>query len=82
LYLEYEKKHNLKKELDAGTAETFGGVLDKELVDKRVELLFKQEFTPRDISDIDTYTICSHEAMNKLIEGATEYVIRELNRLI
>ncbi|MBR6308184.1 MAG: hypothetical protein IKR39_06200 [Lachnospiraceae bacterium] len=82
LFLEYEKNRDLKKELDAGKAETFEGVLAKELVGKRVELLFKQEFTPRDISDIDSYTICSHEAMKKLIDGSAEYVIGEIKKLI
>ena len=82
LFLDYGKARDLKKELEAGKAETFDGVLDKELVSKRVELLFNREFIERDISDIDSYTICSYEAMKKLIDGSAEYVVRELNKLI
>lgn len=81
LYLDYSKNRDLKALLESAIPETIDGVIDKELVLKRIDLLFEQEFAKRDISDIDEYIICSHNAMEKLIVGASDYVMEELKAL-
>ncbi len=81
LYLKYSSDKDLRGLLDAGNAVTLSGVIGKEDIEKRICLLFEQEFSERDISDIDSYTICSHEAMRKLIDGSTELVLNELKKL-
>ena len=67
--------------MNAGKPVTIDGAVTAEDIKKRVKLLFEQEFTERDISDMDTYTICTHEAMQKLIDGSTELVLRKLKEL-
>ena len=81
LYLKYSADHDLRSTLNAGKPVTIDGAVTAEDIEKRVKLLFEQEFTERDISDMDTYTICTHEAMKKLIDGSTELVLRKLKEL-
>ena len=81
LFLQYSKEHDLRAVLNAGKPVTLNGVITAEEIEKRLRLLFEEEFTERDISDMDTYTLCSHETMRKLIDGSTELVLRKLKEL-
>ncbi|MBO4616109.1 MAG: zinc dependent phospholipase C family protein [Lachnospiraceae bacterium] len=81
LYLDYSKNNSLGVILETAIPETFEGVIDKNLIRKRVESLFEQEFSTKDISDIDGYTICNHETMDKLIDDGSNYVLDELKIL-
>ena len=81
LYLKYSKDHDLHAILNAGKPITSEGGVTVEDIKKRVELLFKQEFAERDISDIDSYTICPHEAMSAMMEASTELVLKNLREL-
>ena len=81
LYEEYVKSTDLRSLLTAGKPVTLEGVISADDIKKRVELLFKQEFVERDISDIDSYTVCSHESMKRLIDGSTELVLKRLKEL-
>lgn len=81
LYLEYSRNKDLRAILDAGKAMTLTGIIEKEDIEKRIRLLFLQEFSERDISDIDSYTMCSHGAMKKLIDGSTELVLDKLKQI-
>ena len=81
LYKEYEKNTDSESLLKSGKPVTLEGVISADDIKKRVELLFKQEFVERDISDIDSYTVCSHESMKRLIDGSTELVLKRLKEL-
>lgn len=78
LYLKYTRDKDLRAILDEGKALTLDGIIGKEDIEKRIGLLFEQEFSEKDISDINAYTICSHEAMKRLIDGSTELVLDRL----
>ena len=81
LYLQYSKDHDLRDTLRKGKPVTLEGIITIEDINKRLRLLFEEEFTERDISDMDTYTLCTHETMQKLIDGSTELVLRKLKEL-
>lgn len=81
LYREYSRGKDLRAILDAGKAVTLKGAIEKEDIEKRIRLLFEKEFTEKDISDIDSFEICTHEVMKQLIEGSTELVLAELKKL-
>ena len=78
LYREFNKRDNLKAILNSAKAITLDGIIDKEIIESRIKKLFEQEFVERDISDIDEYTICTHEAMDKLIKSGSDYAIEKL----
>lgn len=81
LYLKYSRDKDLRDLLEAGKAVTLDGIIEKEDIERRIQLLFEQEFSERDISDIEYYTMCSHEAMKKLIDGSTELVLNRLKQI-
>lgn len=81
LYREYTRDKDLHAILNAGKPVTLDGVIEKEDIERRIRLLFEKEFTEKDISDIDSFTICSHEVMKQLIDGSTKLVLTELRKL-
>lgn len=81
LFKEYSKNHNLKAMLESARPITLDGVITKEDVEKRIKQLFEFELTGRESAEIENYTICSHEVMNRLIEETSDYVAEKIKGL-
>lgn len=77
-YERYQKEKNLYQILSMGKAETLDGVIDKKTVEDRTSQLFEFEFKSIDISNIDAYEICTVKEMEKMVEGACEFIIKEI----
>ena len=54
------------------------GVIDKKTIEDRTNQLFEFEFKAMDISNIDSYEICTVEDMEKMAEGACEFIVKEI----
>ena len=77
-YKRYQKEKNLYQLLSTGKAETMDGVIDKKTIEERISQLFEFEFKYRDISNVDAYEICTVGEMEKMVEGACEFIIKEI----
>ena len=77
-YERYQKEKNLYQLLSTGKAETMDGVIDKKTIEDRTNQLFEFEFKSRGISNIQAYEICTVGDMEKLVEGAYEFIIKEV----
>ena len=78
LFREYSERNDLKSILCSAKAQTLDGIITKAIIESRIQKLFTEEFVERDISDIEEYTICTHESMDKLIKCGSDYVIGKL----
>lgn len=73
-FLQFSQDKSLYHILHKGKAETLGHVLQKEILESRIEQLFGFEFKPWDISHIADHEMCRIEDMEHLIQNACTFV--------
>lgn len=78
LYILYSKNRELHSVLTGGKHIMLSDLINKEVLQHRVEQLFSTEFKERDISDINNNIYCKIDDMYRLIHGATYFINKVL----
>ena len=76
LFTLFSKREDLLKVLQRGEAITLEGIIEKEVIERRIGQLFEYEFKAEnwDISYIEDQKICSIGDMEKLIQEASKFI--------
>ena len=74
LFTLFSKEKNLLEILRSGRAETLDGVIEKEVIEQRIEQLFEFEFKYWDISHIEEQKLCRIDDMYRMIRAASLFI--------
>ncbi len=68
LYREYARERDLYAILRKGRSCSIDGLIDKDLLDARIDQLFSHEFKEQELEDLSGHQICTVENTEKLIQ--------------